>query len=208
MKISQFAIAAFSAPSAPSDPSVNSISRPVPLCTDATQLCNSVNLDKYLGKWYEIGSTKYVKRFQGPGGCVEAEYSLINPKLVRVYNSAVLLGIQIDIEGQAKVLSNSELAVSFPVPGQPEQLTPNYIIKNVWFDEAGNYLRSLVVSPIKEGQSESDQSTWILAREQSISDEEIVETLDYAIAAGYNPTASEWTKTEQVKCRRKSINWI
>jgi lipocalin len=180
---------------------IDSISRPISLCTDATQLCNSVDLSKYLGKWYEIGSTKYVKQFQGPGICVEANYSLIDPALVRVYNSAVLNGKGGGLEGKAKVLSNSELAVSFPIPGQPEQLTPNYIIKNVWFDESGNYVRSLVVSPIKEGQSESDQSTWILAREQSISDEEIAETLDYAIAAGYNPTASEWTKTEQVTCR-------
>lgn len=169
-----------------------------PLCTDPTSKCDIIDLSKYLGTWYEIGRTKAISRIQGNDVCVQANYSLSSPMLVKVVNSSVRNGKQGSITGSALILSNSELNVSFFVP--PTGDVPNYTIKNLWVDENGDYKRALIVGN-KEARDESDQSIWILARENIASDEEIKESLDYATAAGFNPTASEWKKTEQVTCR-------
>lgn len=168
-----------------------------PLCSDPTSKCDLVDLSKYLGTWYEIGRTKAIDRFEGNDVCVQANYSMVNPKLVKVVNSGVGDGKPNQITGSAKVLSPSELLVSFFVP--PIGSTPNYVIKNIWTNGNGDYKRALVVSP--KGSDESLQNIWILARDTVISDQDIKETLAFVTSAGYNPVASEWKRTEQVTCR-------
>ena len=168
------------------------------LCSDSMSKCDSIDLSKYLGTWYEIGRTKAITRVQGNDVCVQANYSLLSPSLVKVVNSSVRNGKPGSITGSALILSNSELNVSFFVP--PMGAVPNYTIKNLWIDENGEYKRALIVGK-KEGIEESEQSIWILARENAVSDKEIEESLDYATSAGFNPTASEWKRTEQVTCR-------
>jgi lipocalin len=119
--------------------------------------------------------------------------------LVRVENTCVNNGNSTNIVGSARPLSNSELQVRFP--GSPNLPGANYVIKNVWVNAEGEYERALVVSPLIPFTPASLQFTWILARKPTISDEEIKESLDYAVAAGYNPTAANWQRTEQVTCR-------
>jgi lipocalin len=44
-----------------------------PLCTDATATCDSVDLQKYLGDWFEIGNTAIIRNtIQRGCQCVEA----------------------------------------------------------------------------------------------------------------------------------------
>jgi hypothetical protein len=83
---------------------------------------------------------------------------------------------------------------------------PNYIVKNVWTDEAGNYQRALIVVPmsgiIPDFIEKNFQAFWILSRTSSISKAEIDETLAFVTAAGYDPIASNWQPTDQTICRQ------
>jgi apolipoprotein D and lipocalin family protein len=176
-----------------------------PLCTDPLAKCDALDLPQYLGGWFEIGRTAIIRNTAQRGcECVEANYSLKEDGVVGVRNTCVRNGTFTEIFGQAVALGKSEFLVTFPgVPGPPFQ-GPNYVVLNVW-ENNGVYERALVVSPIPPfvtgPQRETTQFIWILARKSAISDEEIKESLNYAVAAGYNPVASDWQKTDQVTCR-------
>jgi apolipoprotein D and lipocalin family protein len=167
-----------------------------------------INLSKYLGKWFEIGSTRVIKNtFEKDLDNVTAEYSFLPNGTIQVINSGVNRKTsQVStVTGNAKVLSSSELKVSFGgyvasffqnlIPG------PNYKILNIWVNGAGEYIRALVVSPqywfIPNFLQKYFQYIWILARRPVIPDREIRETLNYAEACGFDPRASKWKKTLQ-----------
>ena len=168
----------------------------------------SINLSKYLGRWFEIGSTRVIRNtFEKDLDNVTAEYTLLPNGTIQVVNSGVnnKTSQVSTVTGNAKILSSSELKVSFGgylasffqnlFPG------PNYKILNVWTNKAGDYTRALVVSPqywfIPDFLQKYIQYIWILARRPVISDRQIKETLNYAEASGFNPRASKWRKTLQ-----------
>jgi apolipoprotein D and lipocalin family protein len=185
-----------------------------PLCSDARAKCDAVDLPKYLGNWFEIGRSFIIRNtFERGCDCVEAKYKL-NPdnKNVEVTNTCVRRGEFTEIVGNAEPLSPSEFRVSFNPGGAGGAIAsffqslargPNYVVKNVWLDEQGNYQRALVVAPQRRIPfGRFLDSIWILARTPSITDAEIQETLEYARAAGYEPEKARWEKTEQVTCRK------
>jgi apolipoprotein D and lipocalin family protein len=111
-----------------------------------------VDLQKYLGKWYEIAS--YPQRFQKGCHCTTAEYTLSEKGYVIVENRCKkdsITGKEISIRGKAFVVdgtNNSKLKVQFfwPFKGQ------YWII-----DLADDYSYSVVSHP-------SIKYLWILSR--------------------------------------------
>lgn len=50
---------------------------------------DELNLENYLGKWYQVYQDNFNKLFQGNGRCSTAQYGLINENTVSVYNSQI-----------------------------------------------------------------------------------------------------------------------
>lgn len=74
-------------------------------------------LDKYLGKWYEV--ERYFAWFEFGGRCVTANYSLGENDSVKIVNSQIslLTGAATSIEGIARLIGKSDdpkLSVNFP----------------------------------------------------------------------------------------------
>jgi apolipoprotein D and lipocalin family protein len=179
-----------------------------PLCVYTDEECNAVDLDRYLGRWYEIGTTWKVRNlFQRNCQCTQANYDKQGPTLLQVRNTCVRKGNPTEIVGTAKPITTSKLKVSFPVGGfigrsvMNLSKKPNYQILNVWVDEQGSYKVALVVQPKPKlsipGVSKSLQSIWILSRSFDLDDETINTVLSYAIDAGYDPESSGWEPTVQ-----------
>ncbi len=113
-----------------------------------------VDLDRYLGLWYEIG--RYDASFEHDCEGVTAEYSMRPDGLIRVLNTCRLgspSGRARSIEGKAKVVEgsgNAKLKVAFFGP---------FFIGDYWvLDHADDYGWSIVGEP-------SGKYLWILCRE-------------------------------------------
>lgn len=113
----------------------------------------NVDLNRYLGKWYEIATIP--QRFQLGCHCVTAEYSLRPDGKVKVVNSCHKdspTGPFKSITGQAKVVKgsyNAKLKVSFFWP-----FWGNYWIINL---DQENYQWAVISAP-------SRKTLWILSR--------------------------------------------
>ena len=184
-----------------------------PLCTDPYGRCKIDN-NKYLGSWYEIGRTSLIRNtFEKDCNCVKADYKLKpDGENILVDNTCVrpsTLALE-PIVGNAKILKEGRFKVSFgdAITGnkvgrffQNLLLGPNYVVSNVWTDEAGNYKRSLVT--YGKALPSKYQFTWILSRDPVVTDEEIEEYLDYAKAVGFNPDKAEFERTPCAEDERK-----
>jgi apolipoprotein D and lipocalin family protein len=102
----------------------------------------SVDITKYLGKWYQLAH--YPSWFQH-SDCYNttAEYKMIDNYTILVVNTNMCNGELHQVKGQGKILGDSMLRVSFPsvptVEGE-DRTTPNYIIDNVWINNnTGEY---------------------------------------------------------------------
>ena len=103
------------------------------------------------------------------------------------------------------VLAPAQLYVSFGTGGgSPAFLGANYIIKNLWVDAQGNYQRVLI--GYGKNLPASFQLTWVLAREEVISDADLEESLDYAVAAGFNPKAALFLRSPCSDAQRVILN--
>jgi len=81
------------------------------------QTVQYVELEKYLGKWYEIAS--FPQRFQRGCSNTSAEYSLNNDGSIAVKNSCIKEGKLSVADGEARVVSkktNAKLTVQFQWP--------------------------------------------------------------------------------------------
>jgi apolipoprotein D and lipocalin family protein len=125
----------------------------------------NVDLNRYLGKWYEIATIP--QRFQLGCHCVTAEYSLRPDGKVKFVNSChkdSSTGPFKSITGQAKVVkgsNNAKLKVSFFWP-----FWGNYWIINL---DRENYQWAIVSAP-------SRKTLWILSRTPEM-DEDLYEKL-------------------------------
>lgn len=119
---------------------------------------NSVDLNRYAGKWYEIAS--FPQRFQKGCHCTTAEYTLTDKNYVVVKNSCRLdsiTGKAITIQGKAfvkKKSGNAKLKVQFFWPFRGDY----WII-----DLADNYSYAVVGHPNRK-------YLWILSRTNTMSD--------------------------------------
>lgn len=133
----------------------------------------SVDLERYMGTWYEIAS--FPQSFQKGCTATQAEYSLRKDGKVKVVNTCRLGtpdGKLKKAVGRARVVdreTNSKLKVSFFWPFEGD-----YWILGL--DE--DYQWALVGSPDRD-------SLWILARERKISEDTIEEILELATDKGF-----------------------
>ncbi len=128
------------------------------LSAQKLQTVPNVDLNKYLGKWFEIAS--YPQIFQKGCHCTTAEYSLSNKGYIIVENRCnkdSILGKQSYIKGKAFVEENSgnaKLKVQFFWPFKGKY----WII-----DLANDYSYAVVSHPNKK-------YLWILSRTSKIDD--------------------------------------
>jgi apolipoprotein D and lipocalin family protein len=116
------------------------------------QPAKSVDLDRYLGRWYELG--RYEAGFQKGCEAVTAEYSLIAPDKIRVVNSCRQDRVDGKLRaatGKAKIVdgsNNAKLRVSFFGP----------FYGDYWvLDRAEDYSWAIVGEP-------SGRYLWLLSR--------------------------------------------
>jgi apolipoprotein D and lipocalin family protein len=130
------------------------------------QAIKNLNVERYLGKWYEI--QRYENWFSLNAECVAAEYSLNEDGSVRVFNSQKKNGEFDGIVGQAVVSYpeqqplEGKLNVTFA--GEPNR--SNYWILDTDYD---NY--SIVWSCGGAGALVRAEFAWILARKPYIDGE-------------------------------------
>jgi apolipoprotein D and lipocalin family protein len=134
-----------------------------------------VDLNRYLGKWYEIATIP--QRFQLGCHCVTAEYSLRHDGKVKVVNSCHKdspTGPFKSVTGQAKVVkgsNNAKLKVSFFWP-----FWGNYWIINL---DQENYQWAIVTAP-------SRKTLWILSRTPEMDEDLYEKLVEFCKSAGLN----------------------
>ena len=136
------------------------------------QPAKSVDLHRYIGRWYEIA--RYEQSFQKGCEGVIADYSLRSDGSINVVNRCRKAGGKTDeARGRAKVVdkvTNAKLKVSFFGP----------FYGDYWvLDHADDYSWSIV------GES-SGRYLWILAREPTPSEDVITGLVQRARSMGYD----------------------
>ena len=139
-----------------------------------------VDLQKYIGRWYEIA--RYEQGFQKGCEGVTADYSLRADGRIDVLNRCRKPGGRLsEARGRAKVVdraANAKLKVSFFGP----------FYGDYWvLDHADDYSWSIV----GEG---SGRYLWILSRQATPADAEIRKLIDRAEALGYDASMLRRTK--------------
>ena len=151
-----------------------------------TETVKTLDLNRYLGKWYEIA--RFDHRFERGLVGVTAEYSLLPDGKIRVINSGYkgsYTGKHNVAEGKAKV----------PDPSRPGQLKVSFFLwfygdYNVLELDQENYSYALV-------GSSSDNYLWILSRTPQISGEIRELLLEKARQRGYDTSRLIWNKTTE-----------
>jgi apolipoprotein D and lipocalin family protein len=114
-----------------------------------------VDINKYMGKWYEIAS--FPQRFQKGCSCSEANYSLNKNGTVKVVNKCIKNGKLSEATAKAKVKdkkTNAKLSVQFFWP-----FTGKYWI----IDLADDYSYAVIGHPNRK-------YLWILSRDKNMPD--------------------------------------
>lgn len=154
----------------------NCIEPPIP--ENAPQTVESVDVERYMGKWYEIAS--YPQFFSQECNCTTAEYRLLDNGNVGVVNTCNLFttggpvsvanGTAVPVEGA----NGSRLTVSF-LPNNTGSMNGNYWILEL--DE--EYTYAVVSGPFR--------STWfLLSRTPTMPQAQVDAIIDRAVADGFN----------------------
>jgi apolipoprotein D and lipocalin family protein len=153
--------------------------------TQALTTAKSVDVKRYLGKWYEIA--RFPNEFEKDCVDVTADYGLSGDKTLSVVNRCRKQASQNSQEesiGSARIVddeTNAKLAVTFFWPFEGD-----YWILAV----ADDYSWSLVGEP-------SGRYLWILARSPHISPELTAELTAKLKKQGYKTDALYWTPQSQ-----------
>jgi len=141
---------------------------------------NKVELNKYLGTWYEIA--RYEHFFEKDCKNVSANYSMMDEETIKVINRCTKITTNEKKEAMGRAYAidetNSKLKVSF--------FRPFY--GNYWILMLGNdYEYALIGEPSRE-------YLWILARKNSIDETLKNEILSKLPEFGYSEDELIWTK--------------
>ena len=146
----------------------------------ALQVAPAVDLNRYLGKWYEIA--RFPNRFEAGCTNVTATYALRDDGDISVVNSCTKDGATEAIKGKAWVVDTAKLKVTF-VP-----LLGGIAAGDYWvLDVKSDYSMAVVGAP-KGGFG------WILARKPQISKADRERALGALAANGYDTAQLEWVK--------------
>lgn len=143
----------------------------------------NVDVNKYIGKWYEIASLPF--SYQEGCTCTTAEYEILKDGVLKVTNSCLKEGEVDQAIGKAFVVegtNNTKLEVQFFWPFKGDY----WII-----DLADDYSYAVVGVP-------SRKYCWILSRTKSMSDEIYAGILDRVKSKGFD--VGKFNKTVQ-ECR-------
>ena len=55
-------------------------------CGKEYKAVNNLDLEQYVGKWYQVYQDNFNKLFQGIGRCATAEYNIVDTNNISVYN--------------------------------------------------------------------------------------------------------------------------
>lgn len=142
---------------------------------NAPEPAKAVELERYLGKWYELA--RYENRFEKGCEAVTAEYAKRDDGLIKVLNSCrkgAVDGEKETAEGKAKIVEDSngaKLKVSFFGP---------FFFGDYWvLDRAEDYSWSIVGEP-------SGKYLWILTRDAVPGKVKREELVTKAKALGYD----------------------
>lgn len=141
----------------------------------------SVDLDKYLGKWYEIALLP--NSFEEGCHCTTAEYSLIDSETVRVINTCNQDSADGELDqakGKAFVVegsNNAKLKIQFFWPFKGDY----------WILELDDDYRYVLVG------SPSREYLWILSRTPSLDEEIINQLKQSAEQKGFDTTKMIYT---------------
>jgi len=144
---------------------------------------DAVDLERYAGKWYEIGSIP--TRFQKGCRCTTAEYGLTDKNDVKVTNRCRREGEWDTAEGKAfvqKGSNNAKLKVQFFWPFKGK-----YWILAL----ADDYSYAMVGHPNRD-------YLWILSRSPELPEPDLNQLLDKAESLGFD--TGRITYTEQEGC--------
>lgn len=144
------------------------------------QVASSVDLGRYVGKWYEIA--RFPNRFEAGCSNVTATYGLRADGDLSVVNACTKNGKTEAIKGKAWVVDTAKLKVTF-VPWLGRIAAGDYWILDVKPD----YSMAVVGAP-KGGFG------WILARKATLSKSDRDRALKVLAANGYNTAALEWVQ--------------
>ncbi|XP_073846742.1 apolipoprotein D-like [Musca autumnalis] len=129
-------------------------------CPENIKTVESLDLQKYLGSWYEYA--KYPVYFESEGKCVTAKYTLNADNTVKVENSLVneKSNVYENIIGSASVVAPGKLLVKFPV-SPAYNVSSNYWVLDTDYE---NYATVYSCTPLT---NESHATiVWILTRAQ------------------------------------------
>lgn len=148
--------------------------------TAVPQPAQSVEIDRYLGKWYEIA--RYEQGFQKDCDGVTAEYSRREDGNIKVVNRCRKPGGKIDVaNGRAMIVddpSGAKLKVSFFGP-----FYGDYWVLN----RADDYAWAIVGEP-------DGRYLWILSRTPDLTVQEVAALYAKAAALGYDTSYLRRTK--------------
>ncbi len=146
------------------------------------QPTKSVELDRYLGRWFELA--RYENSFETDCEGVTANYSLRDDQMIKVVNTCRngrIDGSRQAIEGRARIVpgsGNAKLKVSFFGP----------FYGDYWIlDHARDYSWSIVGEP-------SGRYLWILTRSAKPSEQTRKMLVSKAEALGYDVNLLRWTE--------------
>lgn len=134
---------------------------------------DNVDIQKYLGKWYEIA--RLPNSFQKECDCTTAEYGIIDSTTLSILNKCIKNGELDDAKGKAFVVegtNNAKLRVQFFWPFRGDY----WIIE---LDE--NYHWAVVGTPSRE-------YLWILSRTPQIDEQLYNSLVEKAKAKGFDVT--------------------
>jgi apolipoprotein D and lipocalin family protein len=144
------------------------------------QVVQAVDLERYLGTWYEIA--RFPNKFEAGCTKVTAAYSLRQDGKINVVNSCTKEGKTQQAKGLAWVISEGKLKVTF-VPWLGSIAAGDYWI----LDLKSDYSMAVVGAP-KGGFG------WILARKPKLSAQDTDRALKALAANGYDTAQLEWVQ--------------
>lgn len=136
---------------------------------------NELNVNSYLGHWFQVYGAPTNTLFQGYGTCITADYGLLDNGYVSVLNSQLNENNEIEkINGYAYYKNTSEPGkLSVHLDGVPTD-SPYWVIK-LGDIEDNQYQYAIITTP-------SGVSLWVLARDvnkfNDLYDEEVKQFLD------------------------------
>ena len=160
----------------------SSCSKDTPTDSIDNSVVSTVNLDKYLGTWYEIA--RYDHRFERNMQGVKANYSMRNDGLIKVLNS----GYKGSLDGNYK---ETEGKARIPNADAPAKIEVAFFL-NFWGDYyimelADDYRYALI-------GSSTDKYLWILSRIPKMESTDLDYLLQRIRERGYNENELIWVE--------------